>query len=200
MLNAKLFGELKKEYNAYELARRELITVSSGVLSKAKQAIFALHRDDEKEAARLLDEVEKTFAVLGKKFGKIDGLQWEGAYRAALEEYVEAKLFYGFLQGGSRAQRTVLVNRKGQSFARIDADTYLAGLSDLTGELTRKCVQRATEHRVVEVEKLVEEVRLIIGELIKFDITGYLRTKYDQAKQNLRRVEEVLYDIKIRGR
>ncbi len=189
MLSPKLFSRLKKEYDTYEAARRELIGVSNNALSKAKQAIFALHRDDEKEAARLLREVEFTFSELEKRFKKIEGLRWEGAYRAALEEYVEAKLFFEFMHAGKVVEiKTV----------PLDADSYFAGLSDLTGELTRKCVQRATEGRTKEVEKLVEAVRAIVGELIKFDLTGYLRTKYDQAKQNLRRIEDVLYEVKMR--
>ena len=191
MLNQKLFARLKKEYDTYESQRRELIGISNNALSKSKQAIFALHRDDADAAARLLHEVEDTFTALEKRFAKIDGLRWEGAYRAALEEYVEAKLFFEFLRTGVVAEiKTV----------QIDADTYFGGLSDLTGEMTRKCVQRATQGRMADVEKLTEAVRAIVGELIKFDLTGYLRTKYDQAKQNLRRVEEVLYDIKIRRR
>lgn len=189
MLSKKLFEHLKKEYSTYEAARRDLIGVSNSVLSKAKQAIFALHRDDEKEAARLLQEVERTFAELEKQFQKIEGLRWEGAYRAALEEYVEAKLFHEFIKGGKVAEiKTV----------PIDADAYLAGLSDFTGELTRKAVQRATQGHMEDVERLAEVVREVIEQLIKFDLTGYLRTKYDQAKQNLRRIEEVLYDVKIR--
>ena len=191
MLNEKLFIRLKKEYDAYALARRELIGVSNVALSKAKQAIFALHRDDEKGAAALLAEVEKTFAALEKQFAKNDGLRWEGAYRAALEEYVEAKLFFDFMTHGAVAEiKTV----------RLDADAYLGGLSDFTGELTRKAVQRATQGRTKDVEQLAETVRQVVEQLIKFDLTGYLRTKYDQAKQNLRRVEEVLYDITLSNR
>ena len=191
MLQTKLFIRLKKEYDTYEAARRELIGVSNTALSKAKQAIFAAHRDDEKEAARLLKEVENTFDMLEKKFKAIEGLRWEGAYRAALEEYVEAKLFYEFLRTGAVAEiKTV----------SLDADGYLAGLSDFTGELTRKAVQRATQGKVGEVKKLAEVVRDVVEQLIKFDLTGYLRTKYDQSKQNLKRVEEILYDINIHKR
>ena len=148
-----------------------------------------MHRDDEKGAEQLLTEVEETFFGLEKQFSKNDGLRWEGAYRAALEEYVEGKLFYEWMRIGK------VVELKGM---QIDADTYLAGLSDFTGELTRKAVQRATQGKTQEVEKLAEVVRDVVEQLIKFDLTGYLRTKYDQAKQNLRRVEEVLYDIKMR--
>ena len=194
MISQVIFQKLKKEYDTYETARRELIGVSNTALSKAKQAIFAVHRDDEKDAARLLAEVERTFKSLEPQFKKHDGLRWEGAYRAALEEYVEGKLFFEFLD----TKRTVLWTPRGRSSVYVDADTYLAGLSDFTGELTRKAVQRATQDSAQEVKQLAEAVREVVEQLIKFDLTGYLRTKYDQAKQNLRRVEEVLYDIKMR--
>ncbi|MBI2551812.1 hypothetical protein HYW17_00725 [Candidatus Uhrbacteria bacterium] len=189
MLNEKLFVRLKKEYDTYESARRDLIGVSNGTLSKAKQAIFALHRDDMSAADALLQEVERTFGNLEKQFKQLPELRYEGAYRAALEEYVEAKLFCEWMRIGK------VVELKGM---QIDADTYLAGLSDFTGELTRKAVQRATQGRAQEVEKLAEVVRDVVEQLIKFDLTGYLRTKYDQAKQNLRRVEEVIYDMHMR--
>lgn len=188
MLNRNLFKHLKKDHDTYFTARRELIGIANTALSKAKQAIFALHRDDKKGATGLLQEIESTFKNLENKFKKLPELRGEGSYRAALEEYVEAKLFYGFLHSGKVDEIKT---------ATIDASSYLAGLSDLTGELTRKAVQRATEGKTKEVEKLARAVREIIGELIKLDLTGYLRTKYDQAKQNLRKVEDVLYDIKI---
>ena len=149
MIDQKLFARLKKEYDTYEAARRELIGISNTALSKAKQAIFALHRDDEKDATRLLAEVERTFKSLEPQFKKHDGLRWEGAYRAALEEYVEGKLFYEFMSDGGRQG---LRRIGGLASVHIDADTYLAGLSDFTGELTRKAVQRATQGRTQEVE------------------------------------------------
>ena len=37
-----------------------------------------------------------------------------------------------------------------------------------------------------------------MAELVEFDMTGYLRTKYDQAKRNLRKIEQIDYEIKIR--
>ena len=37
-----------------------------------------------------------------------------------------------------------------------------------------------------------------MASLVEFDMTGYLRTKYDQAKSSLRKIEQIDYDIKIR--
>ena len=35
-------------------------------------------------------------------------------------------------------------------------------------------------------------------ELVEFDMTGYLRTKYDQARASLRKIEQIDYEIKTR--
>jgi predicted translin family RNA/ssDNA-binding protein len=189
MLNQKLFDQLKKDYDFYDQERRKLIGLSNDALMKAKQAIFAFHRDDMNGGNTLLSEVEAIFAELEKKFKKEEELRYEGSYRAALEEYVEAKFFGGFLEG----KKIDFI--KG---AQIDADSYLAGLCDFTGELLRKAVLAATDKKFKKVEELASGIREVIGELLKFNLTSYLRTKYDQAKHNLRRVEEILYDVKMR--
>jgi predicted translin family RNA/ssDNA-binding protein len=189
MLNQKLFDQLKKDYDFYDQERRKLIGLSNDALMKAKQAIFAFHRDDMNGGNTLLADVEAIFSELEKKFKKEEELRYEGSYRAALEEYVEAKFFGGFLEG----ERIDFI--KG---VQIDADSYLAGLSDFTGELLRKAVLSATDKKFKKVEELASGIREVIGELLKFNLTSYLRTKYDQAKHNLRRVEEILYDVKMR--
>jgi len=189
MLNQKLFDQLKKDYDFYDQERRKLIGLSNDALMKAKQAIFAFHRDDMNGGNTLLADVEAIFSELEKKFKKEEELRYEGSYRAALEEYVEAKFFGGFLEG----KRIDFI--KG---VQIDADSYLAGLSDFTGELLRKAVLSATDKKFKKVEELASGIREVIGELLKFNLTSYLRTKYDQAKHNLRRVEEILYDVKMR--
>lgn len=189
MLNPKLFQHLKKDFDFYDQGRRKVICVSSEALMKSKQAIFAFHRNDIRGGEKLLKEVEKIFNNLEKKFRQEKELRYEGSYRAALEEYVEAKFFGNVLQNKK-------INFIEEVF--VDTDSYLAGLCDLTGELTRKAILFATERKFKEVEQMAQAVRQIMAELIKFNLTGYLRTKYDQAKQSLRRVEEVLYEVKMK--
>lgn len=189
MINQKFFEQLKKDFDFYGEERRKLIGVSNEALMKSKQAIFAFHRDDFKSGNALLSEVEEIFRGLEERFKKEEELRYEGAYRAALEEYVEAKFFGGFLEG----EKIDFI--KGME---IDADSYLGGLCDFTGELVRKAVLSATDRKFEKVDELVAGVRDVIGELIKMNLTGYLRTKYDQAKNNLRRAEEILYDVRMR--
>jgi len=38
----------------------------------------------------------------------------------------------------------------------------------------------------------------MMDQLIDFDMTGYLRTKYDQARGHLRKLEQMAYEIKLK--
>ncbi len=135
-----------------------------------------------------LSDKLKKLEYLDKKFGH-NRLVMEGAYKASVEEYVEAKMFNNFLAG-----------KKVDKFpkAKIDYDSYLAGISDLTGEMVRMAVNQASRKNFKEVEKIKQAIGDILAELVAFDMTGYLRTKYDQAKTNLRKIEQIDYEIKIR--
>ena len=57
------------------------------------------------------------------------------------------------------------------------------------------------------VEEQVPEPRVAtammlqsVAGLTAMDFSGYLRTKFDQARGHLRRAEEILYDLSLRDR
>lgn len=190
MINKKLFQQLLVDYATYGNKRHQIIKDSSDALRMSKQAIFSLHRDDLKTADKLLEDIEGILTDIKKHFKQDLSLRHEGAFRAALEEYVEAKFFYNVLTG---KKLDFLAEKE------ITYEAYLSGICDLTGELVRKAVAKATRGKFDEVEKYRDAVEEIIGELIKFNLTSsHLRSKYDDAKRNLKRLEEILYDIKIK--
>ncbi len=191
MINLKFFNDLLKKYSLYNARRHELIKLASDALRLAKQSIFASHRDDLKESAKLLQDAEKAFAAMEEYFKKDSDLKSEGSYLASLEEYVEAKFFLEYLVGGKIDYLEV-------GFP-IGYDEYLSGICDLTGELTRRAVILAGEGKFKDVSDIRDVVQNIIGEIIKFDLVGKMRVKYDEAKRNLKRLEEIVYDLKIRG-
>lgn len=180
---------VRKDYAAYEEARRELVKSAGDALAMSKQAIFAMHRDDPERAEKLLTEARAIQASLAKKFAKIPGLVWEGSYRAALEEFAEASLFLDFVRG----REVGAVEAEG-----IDPDAYLGGLMDMTGELVRREVTKATVGDFAEAERCHKAIGEAMGELILMDIRGPLRPKFDQTKSNLRKSEEIMYDLSQR--
>ena len=190
MINKKFFQKLKQDYDAHESERRQIISLSNIVLHDSKRVIFSLHRGDVVKAAGSLAEIEINIKQLEKKFG-YSRLAKEGAYNAAVEEYVEAKMFANVL-GGKKIDTV-------KSFS-VSVDAYLGGICDLVGELVRLATNRAAEGKFNEVEKYKVIANDIMAELVEFDMTGYLRTKYDQAKGHLRKIEQVAYEVKLRSK
>lgn len=190
MLSATFTQSLRKEYQQRQQQRHRLIAESNDALRQAKQAIFSLHRGDKKAARRDLDSVNKLFVALQKKLAKANPeLAQQGAYLAALEEYLEAELFYQAMTG-KRIEKIKNLD--------IGADQYIGALSDMTGELTRQAVLRATDKDYASVRAYAKVAEEVIGMLIEFDLVKGLRQKYDDAKRNLKRMESVLYDISLR--
>jgi predicted translin family RNA/ssDNA-binding protein len=181
--------QLKKQYQTQTIGRRKLAEFSSQAQHLAKQAIFASQRDNLPEADKLLAEANSLLLQGQLLTRQVKELESLGSYRAALEEYVEAELFTKFLQTG-RLDKVGKFN--------ITPEVYLSGLSDMVGELVRYAIKLATVGKIKEVDKLVEVGTMVVGELATMNLTGILRTKFDQAKQHLRRLEDIRYDLSIR--
>ncbi len=188
MIKKPFLKQLKKNYDQAEDERRQIISRSNSVLHDSKRVIFSLHRDQIQTAEKSLQEIEKNLIDLDEKFGHTR-LQQEGAYKAGVEEYVEAKMFFRVLTG-KKVDKIEKIN--------LEHDSYLGGICDLTGELIRRATNLAAQGKIKEVAKIQTAINEIMAELVEFNMTGYLRTKYDQAKNNLRKIEQIMYDINIR--
>ena len=189
-LNQKFTKKISDEYAGAQKMRSAVIGASNEALGLAKQAIFAFHRDDTKSGLELLLQVERILADLGKKFAGED-YEAQGAYAAALEEYVEAKEFGRFVMGEELGSIKEV---------KVGTASYLGGISDVTGEILRKQIAYATARNEREVARAKDAIAEIMGWLISMNLTGYLRTKFDQAKQAMRKSEEILYEYKLRNR
>ncbi len=184
-----VFKQIHTKYAAREQLRRQIIAKANEAISRSKRAIFALHRDDAKGAQELLGGAQSIFLECERLFKRVPDLSDEGAYRAALEEYAEACLFAGYLKNG---QLGAIESRV------MDPLVYLAGLADATGEIVRHTVRQVTLGNTKEVAHAHQTVEMVIEYMLGLDGTGYLRTKFDQAKGNLKRLEDISYDLSIR--
>ena len=85
------------------------------------------------------------FQDLEKKFGS-KRLSEEGSFKAAAEEYTEAKLFFKILSG-EKLDRIKEVD--------LPLDSYIGGMCDLVGELVRLATNSAAVGKPEEVKKIV---------------------------------------------
>lgn len=192
MINKKEFEKLNQEVQAYDTEREKLIKKSRDVLKLSKQLIYAVHRDELKTAEKLVQEIEKEKKQLEEIARHSGAMLFEGSYRVAMQEYAEALLYYGFIKEGKLWEINKL---------KITAEHYLLGLCDLTGELVRKAVFLAGKGKIEEVIKIKDLVDSLYGELLKFDFReNEIRRKFDSLKYDLRKLEDLVLDLKLKGR
>lgn len=189
-INTTYLNSLKHVLHDYHTKRRDVINKSGDAQHHAKRAIFAMHRGDMKEASERLKLSGDTFVALYKEIKKDPRMLNEGSYRAGVEEYVEAILFYQFLTRGKLDKIPDLP---------LDIEVYLGGLCDVPGELYRYAIKSASERNFDMVKQCAQMAEEIIGALIEFNLTSYLRNKFDQAKQAVHKLEIVVYEVSLRN-
>ncbi len=192
MLNKKDFNEIRKEFNSFDDNRELVIKKSRDILKLSKQIIYSVHRDDLKEAGKLVSKIELEKKKVENIVSKNSKLESIGAYRVAIGEYVEALLYYYFIKN-----KKIITHK----FLKVTTEHYLLGLIDLTGELGRKAVQLAGKGVFKKVVLIRDAVNEIYGELLKFDFRDSdMRRKFDSVKYDLKKLEDLVLDLKLKGK
>ena len=189
MINKKFIKKLKEAYDSHEIERRRIISGSNEILNGAKRAIFSIHRQDLDRAKELIVEAEKKLQEMDKQFG-FDRLLEEGSYKASTEEYAEAKLFFMFVKGEKLGKIKEVP---------VDTHAYLGGLCDLTGEIVRKATTYVIDKQFDKVPACRQYIEEVMSFLIGQNLTSYLRTKFDQAKNSQRKIEDIMYNLALKG-
>ena len=183
MINKQEFKDIGKELKKFEEERELLIQKSREIITLSKQIIYSIHREDYKKA----DTLSKLIKV------KVKSLP-SNSYDinmdvVAKQEYVEAIAFLEFINSNKIPTRKEL---------NVEIEPYLSGLCDLTGELVRKAVNSAIKKDVKEVMKIREFIDEFYGEMLMFDFrNGDMRKKFDSIKWNLKKVEDIILEVKI---
>ena len=188
-LKTNYLNTIKKHILAYASIRQDIIMQASDARNHSKRAIFAMQRDDIKQGETKIRLAEKTLKQLFKKYGKNLRAMNEGVLRDGIEEYVEASLFYQFLTTGKIGEIKSIL---------IPEEVYIAGLCDVPGELLRYAIKSATikdEKMVVACADMAAE---IVSTLSEFDLTKYLRTKFDQANGAVKKIEYIVYELSLK--
>jgi predicted translin family RNA/ssDNA-binding protein len=191
MITASFFDDLGDAHRQLVQHRRAIVVRAGEGTSLAKRAIFAFHRDDRVEATALLAKCVVLDEELQQHVAASPLLADEGTYRAFLEEWTEAVLYGRYLDTGGVGA----VPGHG-----VSSEAYLAALADLCGELQRRQVRLASSGNGAGAKAIHADIESVVGAMLGMDLEGYLRTKFDQARNALRRSEEVVYDLAIRGK
>lgn len=186
--------KLSETYQQQDQLRDEIIKDSRDIIKPSKKAIYAVHKGDYDTAKELLSQARKHISSCQERV-KEHNLPPVGALKAGREEYVEAVCFL-------QAMQTKSLPSFEECNAQVDIplESYVGGLADCTGELSRQAILQATQGNEDFVRFVYETIQALYGMLLEFDFrSGELRKKFDSIKYHLTKVENILYDQKVKA-
>ncbi|MEK6822776.1 MAG: hypothetical protein AABY13_03020 [Nanoarchaeota archaeon] len=192
MIDKKAFAALRGELERFDSSREVVIKTSRDVLKASKAAIYAVHRNDHKQAKAQLDDAKKSLAAIAALVKQNPRLDSVGSIQEGMEEFAEASCYYGIMVDGKLPSPKDIT---------VDIDAYLGGLCDTVGELVRKAIGSAIDDDVATAMKLRQTVRDIFDELSNFELRNTpVRKKFDGIKYGLEKLEDLALQLKLKGK
>lgn len=123
---------------------------------------------------------------------------WKSETQAAVSLLAFMHWFQtGTLLGHAEAEQKLALDK---SEFRIDVEDYLVGICFMSNELPRYVVNRVTAGDYDCPRKVMKFLTDLHAAFRMLNLRNdFLRKKFDGMKYDLRKVEEVYYDVKIRG-
>jgi predicted translin family RNA/ssDNA-binding protein len=182
--------EIRKRLDEYDAKREEVIKTVRDAQKASKQAIYSVHRNQQKTAQTQIDKASSVLESLIPTIEKEPSLRY-GAYTNACEEYAEAVLFFTWL---FKPEKPLLLRNQ---INVINHEEYLGGLVDFTGEVGRYAVVMATSRKKdIVVECL--NVSVLIRQTV--DSSKKLKLKPDKQtaiRTNCKKLQTLLYELTI---
>ncbi|XP_073980924.1 translin [Rhodnius prolixus] len=185
-----------------EEVSRELATVLQGIhLEKSATEVPQILV----KSKTLLSDASKRFVELSTIIPNGEYYKYHDHWRWVAQKLVFDIALIQFLQDGELATKEFVASQLNLKTDRLegfhlDLEDYLHGLLQLASELSRLAVTSATSgdySKPLQISQFVTELNAGFR-LINFK-NDSLRKHYDGLKYDLKKIEEVVYDISIRG-
>ncbi|XP_045472734.1 translin [Harmonia axyridis] len=209
-----IFKPFQDHINSEQDTREEIRSIMKDIEKPLREIITQLqvihHKENCNEIGIACLKSRELFEEVRSGFDKLDKIIPEGqyyryndhwryptqrlCYLAALVVYLEK----GFLI--EKATAAQIIGMDGKKHLHLDLEDYLMGLLNLATELSRFAVNSVTYgnySRPLEISKFVAELNAGFRLLnLKNDS---LRKRFDALKYDVKKIEEVVYDLSIRG-
>lgn len=190
-------ADLGKTITGEQQQQQQWNQMSSTIRRLSKKVIFATSKGKQSEADELVKNVRAELSTFFDSVESFSLLKQHEPVQSSLEEYMEAIYFYDIVFSPTAKQTS---DFEQQVFPAMKSERIVGALSDVCGELARHSVRLAIETNPERIENLFNIVQAMVEALSGIPITdsSYLRTKYDQAERALRKIEDILFQLKIR--
>ena len=184
----KGIGEATRAYEAFEKNRAACMEDSGRLRAESKAVVNFIVKGDLKRARACMASARKPLDRLHRALKRDAYLYSVPNLNEGLEEYVEARLLFVYVAGGEFPT---------PSSMGINFEAYIGGLCDMTGELVRLARNRPEWTRAI-----LDDVSSINDDCVRMHVrrNNKIRSKLQDLERNLRRLEEILYEQRLRGR
>jgi len=183
VLDNEYIEKLKKRFEEFDKAKNEVINRGIKISRLSKSIIYSLIRNDKENAEEYIEEINREVNEIKEYLSKYPFLYPN--ISIALQEYAEAMIFYYYLTEEKIPTHEEL---------GIDEFSYINGLMEFTGELSRKATEEMIKDNLdfaIKVKKVIEDIylKMLYIEFKNFD----LRKKVDYVANNLNWLNEKIF-------
>ena len=191
MVNSSKFqfsaSEIEERILKSDEVREDILKLARQTIKFAGQSIENFHRNNFEEAKEKLDKSKDTLNKI-TNFLKEDQTAYSlGIINVAMQEYVEARLFFDIIEGRELSEVLEL---------EVTDQAYLLGIADLIGEIRRYSLEKLVEGNVTKAKYFYNIMKELYGTFLQIDfgknLIPDLRRKKDTARVL---VERTLSDL-----
>ena len=172
-----LSAEFQRRLDEKMSAREVALPAARQATRSSANAIRAIHRGDEKEAARLLAEARTALDRGEQAVEDHPDVRWAGFLHDAQKEYAEAQLTRAVIEGNGLPSPDEI---------GVTVAAFLNGIAETIGELRRSVLDLLRTGDVGRAERLLSTMDEMFHLLVTIDypdaITGNLRRWTDVAR------------------
>ncbi|XP_018569710.1 translin [Anoplophora glabripennis] len=211
---ANIFSPFQEYINSEQDVREEIRKIMKDIekpLREITTVLQVIHHDQDIEkmhraclkARELFDDVRKGYEALNSTVPPGQYYRYNDHWRFATQRLCFLAALIIFLEKGiliDKETTSQILGVNGKTNIHLDLEDYLMGLLNLASELARYAVNSVTYgdyERPLQISRFVAELNAGFRLLnLKNDS---LRKRFDALKYDVKKIEEVVYDLSIRG-
>jgi len=212
-----MFGEFQKEFTHDIDLREEIRVIVRDLEQAARETLTIMQRIHQEDGLRnigdictkandKLQSIPPLYAALKQKIPPNEYFKYHDHFRFSTQRLVFLTAFIEYLQKESLVSKESVADKLGMAPARLagtlhlDLEDYLLGVLTLASELSRLAINCVTNGDYERPKRIAQFMNDLDGgfRLLNFK-NDILRKRFDGLKYEVKKVEEVLYDLSVRG-
>ncbi|GJU72612.1 translin [Tanacetum coccineum] len=208
----KQFDEFRHRLNESGSLRDRIKAVATEIESNTRvmhSVVLLVHQS--RPITEVLEKTKTHIDVLKQLFSQLSEIvrespgqyyRYHGDWRTEAQQVVSLLAFMHWLETGDLLIHTEVEEKLGLNAAEfgLDVEDYLIGICFMSNELPRYVVNQVTAGDYDCPRKVLKFLTDLHASFRLLNLRNdFLRKKFDGMKYDLRKVEEVHYDVKIRG-